>query len=130
MIPELESTIHELYRSICFEQGQTPHPEKLHELFIGNGLLINNQGEQPVVMSVEQFIAGYREALAGGAIQSLEEKEIHETTEVFGKVAHRFSTYRLFINGAPVSKGVNTIQLIKQDGKWLVSSMAWNDIGQ
>ncbi len=55
--------------------------------------------------------------------------EIHEVTEVFGKIAHRFSTYALFINeqNDPVSKGINSIQLIKESNLWKVSSMLWND---
>lgn len=125
----IDQTISLLYSSICFEKGELPNVESLRKLFIGDGLLINNNGDQPSIFTVATFINAFEDQIQSGAIWQLKEIEIQGLTEEFGKIAHRFSTYALFINeqDEPVSKGINSIQLINEHGLWKVSCMIWND---
>ena len=68
--------------------------------------------------------------IAQGQVRSFLERELCHRTEVFGKVAHRFSTYETrFDRDAeePFSVGSNTIQFVQRGRTWRVCSIAWND---
>jgi len=120
----------ELYSSICFAAGGKPPVEKLRRLFMPGARMINNDGDEPTVMPVNDFIAAYGENIESGRIKSFEEKEIAAITEIFGKIAHRFSTYesRFDLNSdEPIAVGINSIQFVKIGGAWQISCMVWNN---
>jgi hypothetical protein len=127
----LEATLDALYASISFAKGAKPRLDLLRALFLPQGLLINNNTpETPAVMGVEDFCGVVETALASGNLTEFHEKEIARTIEVFGNIAHVFSTYEARFDAAskePFSVGINTIQLIRTGGRWRVCSMAWND---
>ena len=120
----------DLYRSICFEKGGRPPVDKLHDLFIPQGLMINNSEETPLLMSVESFIQSFRSRIEDGTIVSFMEKELSNITEIFGKIAHRFSTYETkfdLTREEPFTVGINSIQFVEIGGRWLISSIVWNN---
>lgn len=131
----IQTRLNALYQSICFRKGEQPTFESLRALFIPQGLLINNNNPAaPEVMSVDRFIEVVQAALATGGLEEFHEREIARTIEVFGNIAHVFSTYEARFDAdikEPFSVGINTIQLVRADTngneQWLVSSMAWND---
>jgi hypothetical protein len=127
----LEATLDALYASISFANGANPRLELLRTLFLPQGLLINNNmPATPVVMSVEEFCGVVESAIASGNLAEFHEREVARIIEVFGNIAHVFSTYEARFDATsaePFSVGINTIQFIRTGGKWLVSSMAWND---
>jgi len=101
----------------------------LSKFFIPQGLMISNNGKEPVFLTVRQFIEGAKENFKKQGIASWNEYEICAKTEMFGKVAHRFSTYkiRLIANGQESYRtGINAIQLIKQNNSWIITSVAWD----
>jgi hypothetical protein len=120
----------ELYAAISFEAGGKPDLEKLKGLFLPQGLLINNNEEHPVIWDPEEFSATYRQQIDSGAVLAFFEKEIAGRTELFGTIAHRFSTYEALFRTAdgdfPV-RGINSIQYLKTDNAWQVASILWND---
>ena len=73
--------------------GRKPAYGDLHELFIPGAKLIRNNSETPEISSVEEFIRPRRKTVDAGELTSFEEVEVAEITEIFGNVAHRFSTY-------------------------------------
>jgi hypothetical protein len=126
----IDETTQALYESISFREGDQPRVDRLRDLFIPEGKLINNNGDDPVVMSVDDFIQAYQDQITQGQVRSFLERELCHRTEVFGKVAHRFSTYETRFDldaDEPFSVGINTIQLVQVGGAWRVSSIAWND---
>ncbi len=128
---EIQRTIDQLYGSICFTRGSKPDLKLLQRLFIPNGTLINNNNaDEPAIMSVSEFVTLYEIQIATGAVVEFYESELAHTTEVYGAIAHRFSTYEAKFdrtNPEPFSIGINSIQLVNVHGEWLVSSMVWND---
>jgi hypothetical protein len=65
-----------------------------------------------------------------GELIWFEETELHETTECFGNVAHRFSPYRK--RGATPHewidvRGAISTQFVRTTCGWRISSMAWDD---
>lgn len=126
----IEAATKALYASICFEAGGEPPVERLRELFMPEGRLIDNNGDEPVVMSVDEFIAAYAQQRAAGHVTAFYEGELSARTELFGKIAHRFSTYEAKFDPAaaePFSVGINSIQFIKVDHRWRITCMVWND---
>ena len=120
----------ELYNAICFKVGSHPPVEKLKELFIPTANMIRNDDASPEIMTVDDFIKSYTERIADGTIQSFYEGELNHITEIFGTVAHRFSTYETkfdLTNPEPFSIGINSIQYIKIGENWKISSIVWNN---
>ena len=126
----LNRTVKELYASISFEKGRKPDLAKMKSLFIPDAKLVNNNGAKPVVLTVDQFRAVHLDRLLSGIIMSFEEKEVCHVTEIFGKIAHRFSTYETrfdLTDPRPFRVGINSIQFVKQGDHWMVASLVWND---
>ena len=126
----IQLLVDRLYRAISFDPGNRPPIENLRKLFIPEARLINNNADQPSLLTIDQFISAFREQIESGAITSFLENEISHITELFGKVAHRFSTYESRFDPKsvePFSVGINSIQMLKIGGKWKVSGMVWND---
>jgi hypothetical protein len=120
----------DLYAAISFEEGEKPNLDRLKNLFLSPGNLINNNEEHPMIWDLEAFIETYRQQISGGAVHSFIEEELSEQTELFGSVAHRFSTYQARFRAGPseaVIQGINSIQFIKTGGAWRVVSIIWND---
>ena len=122
----IEQTIHEFYQAMSFQPGEVPPAEKLYDLFIGEGILINNGMDEPLKVNVATFIQAFKENIAKGIFPSLQGKEISHKTDVFGKIAQRFSVYE-FRYGSHVSLGINSIQLIEVKGSWFITSAVWVD---
>ncbi len=57
------------------------------------------------------------------------EREIFRKTEVYGNIAHILSTYESRINDPqtePITRGINSVQLLKRDGKWKIASIIFH----
>jgi hypothetical protein len=127
---ELQALIDEFFGAVSFELGQRPAYARIRGLFIDGGRLIRNSSEVPEIASVEEFIASRERLFDSGALTSFAEIETAETTEVFGNVAHRLSTYekRGTMDGeATEGRGVISTQFIRTPSGWRMSSMAWDD---
>lgn len=127
---ELDELTQALYQSVSFDKGELPNLQSLKSLFYAGGRLINNNKDQPQEFTVQQFNQVVEEQIKSGSLIAFREQEISSRTEVFGKIAHRFSTYEAYLNdlgAAPFSVGINSIQFIKVKDSWYVYSMVWND---
>ena len=127
---ELKALTDEFFRAVSFESGQRPAYARIRDLFIDEGKLIRNSSEVPEVSSVDEFIASRQGLVNEGALTSFEEVETADTTEVFGNIAHRFSTYekRGTMHGEAIEGGgLISTQFIRTPSGWKMSSMAWDD---
>jgi hypothetical protein len=119
-----------LYDAICFEPGARPRLERLRELFATDGRLAHVKPEGVEAMVVETFIARFVEQVRLGRLQSFHEREITREIRRFGNVAQVFSTYEARWRAGdsePCARGINSIQLWFQDGRWHVVSLIWDD---
>ena len=126
----IDETVQDLYAAISFVKGETPNYGLLKDLFIPDAKLINNNGDQPLIFNIDSFIDSLKENLANKVFESIFEIEIAYKTDLFGKIAHRFSTYEFRFNPNdenPYTIGINSIQLIQVGNQWKVTSIAWND---
>lgn len=127
---DLKALTDEFFRAVSFEKGQRPAYAGIRELFIEGGRLIKSSSELPEISSVDEFIASRQRMFDSGALTSFEEVETAETTEVFGNIAHRFSTYQkrgTMHEEAIEGAGIISTQFIRTASGWRMSSMAWDD---
>lgn len=127
---ELKALTDEFFQAVSFERGQKPAHARIRDLFMDDGKLIRNSSELPEISSVDDFIASRQAIVDSGALTSFLEVEIAEITEVFGNVAHRFSTYkkRGTMHGEAIEgTGLISTQFIRTPSGWKISSMAWDD---
>lgn len=115
----------------AFSSKRLPvHLGIIYELFISEGIIIKNVGDQAEIYDLEQFVKPREELLNSGTLLDFHESEIHETTQIFGNIAQRWSTYEKsgVLNGeAFQTKGMKTIQFVKAQGQWKISAVAWDD---
>ena len=129
-VAALEILTNEFFLAVSFADGARPNYDRLHGLFIVDGKLIKNSSESPEITTVDQFIAPRQAMVESGALTAFREWETANITEVFGNVAHRFSTYekRGVMDGVQFEgKGVISTQFVRTPSGWKMSSMAWDD---
>ncbi|WP_436494216.1 GNAT family N-acetyltransferase [Actinokineospora sp. HUAS TT18] len=126
---ELDQLTHAFFGAFANTEGE-PDLDVIRGLFIPQGTIINNVGDEPVVQDLDAFIAPRQKILTDGTLTEFSEWETAERTEVVGSVAHRFSRYRksgrrdgAWFEGA----GHKTIQFVRTPAGWRISSMAWDD---
>jgi hypothetical protein len=127
---EIERLMTLFLRAVSFEAGGKPAYDEIRDLFVGGGKLIKNSGDAPEISTVDEFIAPRQRQVDAGELTSFEEVELDATTELFGNVAHRWSTYakRGTLDGTAVdTRGAISTQLIRTPDGWRISSMAWDD---
>jgi hypothetical protein len=119
-----------IYQGISFLRGEAPDFKLLASCFIEQGIFINNKGESPVIKSVPDYFSMIGSAIESGVIISLQETELSQSIQIYGKVAQISSEYQLIFEGKQgkqIRFGVNLFQLILKNECWLVSSMCWDD---
>lgn len=82
------------------------------------------------MVNVEKFIANSIKLIRKNKIKDFNEKEISRMTEVFGRIAHAFSTYESRFSESdlkPFGRGLNSIQLLNDKGRWWVFTVFWAD---
>ena len=82
-------------------------------------------------MSVEEFITWAESYLEESGFYStgFHETDVCRVTETYGHIAHVFSTYESRFtpdNPLPFKRGVNSIQLVRDEGRWWVTSLIWD----
>ncbi len=110
--------------------NRVPNVSILKELFIQEGIITSNTNGNTLIYSVDRFIAPRIEMLTNGTLTNFSEYEVSHKTEIYNTIAHRFSKYEKTgeLNGRYFkSHGVKTLQFIKVNNHWKLSSVAWCD---
>lgn len=125
----IDALVTALYASLSGEPGERDWGP-LRQLFHPQARLTwthPEAGSAPWMMGLEEFLSS---ASRYFETQGMFESEVHRRAEVFGSIAHVFSTYEARHapdEPAPFARGINSIQLIKDDARWWVLSMVWDD---
>lgn len=127
---EVETVVLDVYKSITFQPGEKPDWDAFRAIMAPGAILAPvRQGK---ISTVDEFIDGFNQAISGEgnmfARRGFVEKQLHAVTEIYAGVAHVFTTYETtFADGSPLGRGINSMQLARIDGKWLITSIAWDD---
>lgn len=107
--------------------------DRLRSLFAPNAtfrlvrwITYEGSDEQLREWDVERFIAAGREIWRDAGFW---ERELWSRTQRFGNIAHVLSTYESRVgtpDNDPVSRGVNSFQLVRIDGRWWLASTVWD----
>jgi len=102
---------------------------ELRELFRPEAVIVR-AGVDPAVYDVDGFIAPRAELLTGGRLADFREWEVDGRTDRFGDVAGHVCTYAKegVLDGRPFTgRGFKSLQLVRLDGRWRISALAWDD---
>ena len=125
---DIDTLIKALYDSICGPPGKERKWDQMRPLFFDRAHMIRtdvleNGSPQAVVRDVEEYI----ESTKGFFDQKgFYEWEVARRTDLFGNVAHVFSTYEARFNPddpEPFKRGINSIQLMHTGDRWMVMNI-------
>lgn len=124
----IKKAVDDAYRCIGFNEGQSLNYAHIKDYFMPQAQLIDFRNDTLEVLTIDQFVDMYKAFITANQIHSFYEEEIKGTTEQFGRIAQRISTYKTYMDtrDSVAQRGVNSFQLIKTPGGWKVSSIIWD----
>jgi hypothetical protein len=121
----IDAAIRGVYEVISGPPGQKRDFDKMRSLFAPGATLkaIGPKGLHGG--SVEDYIKRNSEILEK---EGFTERELGRRVEVWGGLATAWSAYDgRTANGSFHERGINSFQLVKIDGKWVVASILWQE---
>jgi hypothetical protein len=125
----IDAAIATFYQTLFFTSVDQNKYSNLPRLFTTQGVLISAAGDKPYFWTVQQYVQLAADNFKKQKMETWGEQETCSQTHIFGKIAQRFSTYKiLYVAGGAetIRSGINAIQLIKENSKWLIASVAWD----
>ena len=131
-VESIEAIVTALYDVISGPASQARDWDRFRSLFLPGARLVFAQttaaGEERLhPLTVEDFIRIVTPLYAtdGGFF----ERDIGHRIDRFGNVAHVFTAYetrRAGPDGPVVARGINSVQLVRHEGRWWVANLAWD----
>lgn len=123
----IQKRIDILYQSMSFSDGTEPNWTNFHDCFTSSAQFINANLDAPMFLDVRTFAQVLQRQIEEHSIPQLFTQEISHRTQIFGKIAQRFSVFanKIELDGQPTTRGVNSMQLICAKGNWLIQSISW-----
>jgi hypothetical protein len=121
----IDQTIHAVYDVISGPPGQKRDFDRMRSLFAPGATLkaIGPKGLRGG--SLEDYISRNAAILEK---EGFTERELGRRVEMWGGLATAWSAYDgRTANGSFHERGINSFQLVKVDGKWLVASILWQE---
>ncbi|SFD17827.1 hypothetical protein [Massilia yuzhufengensis] len=129
-VASIDAIVAAVYDVISGPAGAPRDWDRMRSLFAPEARMgsvgMRPDGSYPLrTMTPEDYIVRNTKAFATSGFF---ETELARTTEVFGQVAHVFSTYEARhapTDAKPFMRGVNSIQLVHDGKRWYVLSLIW-----
>jgi hypothetical protein len=124
-IAGIDQAIRAVYEVISGPQGQKRDFDRMRTLFAPGATLkaIGPKGLHGG--SLEDYISRNKDVLEK---MGFTERELGRRTEVWGGLATAWSAYDgRTADGSFHERGINSFQLVKIDGKWVVASILWQE---
>ena len=128
----IDAIIHALYDTISGPAGQERDWDRFASLFFPGARLVRTSvAPDGTSQASAMDVQAYQEDTASYfRTESFHEKEIARRTELFGNIAHVFSTYEARHqpdDAQPFKRGINSIQLFNDARRWWVVSVLWDN---
>ena len=130
-VSSIDGIMKAVYDVISGEAGQKRDWDRMRSLFYKDARLIPS-GKNPQTgvvgaraLPVDDYIKRNEPFFAR---EGFFEREIARRTEVYGNIAHVFSTYESLHNLSdkkPFARGINSFQLLNDGKRWWVVSIFW-----
>lgn len=131
-----EAIVNAAYESIQRAPGGNVDWDRFRSLFLADATLVPNTeqtGGSLRILSPEDFVAWVDSVtvVGGASDRGFVEEEVHHVVERYGDIAHVFSTYqkRFWEDDQVLGRGINAFQLIHNDDRWWIVSIAWDEEG-
>jgi len=127
----VDAAIANFYQILSFTSADQNKYNTLPQLFTAQGVLISAVADKPFFWTVQQYSQMAEDNFKKQKMEVWGEQETCSQTHIFGKIAQRFSTYKILYvaDGKETTRaGINAIQLVKENGKWLITSVAWDRV--
>ena len=118
------------YRVVSFEEGGSPDWDSMALLFSKQARITRVTPETIDYLDLKGFRNMAEELIEVGAFTSFFEREIARRVDRYGNVMHVASAYETKISPDAVDyieRGVNSLQLVHEDGSWKICSLCWDD---
>jgi hypothetical protein len=119
-----------LYEVISFAEGDEPDWAGMTEVFSPHARITRVTPEGTDYFDLPTFQAMAQELLRVGAYTAFHESEVACRVERFGSVAHVTSAYETRRDPearACLGRGVNSLQLVRENDAWRVLSLCWDE---
>ena len=121
----IDAAIRGVYDVISGPPGQKRDFDRMRSLFAPGATMKATGPKGLHGGSVEDYIARDRDILER---EGFTERELGRRTEVWGGLATAWSAYDgRTASGSFHERGINSFQLVKIDGKWLIASILWQE---
>jgi hypothetical protein len=128
----LDGVLNRLYEVISFDEGGEPDWDGMKNVFSRHARITRVTPEGIDHLDLPTFCAMAREMLDLGAYTCFHEREVSRRVDRLGAVVHVLSAYETKRHPAAIDRlgqGVNSIQLVNEDGGWRVVSLCWDEDG-
>lgn len=127
---QLSALMRRFYEVISFKEGESPDWASMETLFSKHARITRVTPEAIDYLDLASFRDMAEELLELGAFTSFHEREVARRVERFGKIMHVASAYETKV--APdavdfIERGINSLQLICEDGQWRILNLCWDD---
>ena len=128
----IQALITEMYSIISGPAGHQRDWKREAELFMPYAHMIRTSVDehgtpQVNVMRAADYPENFENLMAGRAFF---EVEVQNIIEVFGNIAHAFSTYEAWRDAGRtdfIKRGINSIQFYNDGTAWRIVNMIWDD---
>ena len=126
----LDNILQTLYNVISGEKGEERNWELFKFLFKPEAKLIPSGKSKEDLYNVKYMSADDYINTSGQWLvnNGFFEKEIHRSVDIFGNIAHVFSSYESFKSKSdtiPFMRGINSIQLLNDGNRWWIINIYW-----
>ena len=132
----IEGIMTELYASVTREHGKPFAWERLRAIMFPGAVMLPqprpNQGANRV-MSVDEFIAmvdaSWKPVIGTDRDRGFYERQTNLVVDQYGDIAQAFTTYEKgpYEPRGVQSRGINTVQLVRREGRWWILSITWDE---
>jgi hypothetical protein len=129
-VASIDSIVKTLYSVVSGAKGEKRNWDLFKQLFRKNARLIptgkNNENKiMARYLTADSYIETSGEWLVENGFY---EVEINRKVDIFGNIAHVFSTYESFKSKSdtePFMRGINSIQLLNDGERWWIVNIYW-----
>lgn len=128
----LDEILRGMYASVSFPEGSEPDFARMTMIFHPQARFTRVTPEGVDYFNLPEFQAFMAEMLDRGVFTAFFERETHRRASLYGAVAHVLSAYEIKAHPASrtaLARGINSIQMLWQNGGWQVLSLAWDEEG-
>ncbi len=132
-VQDVNSTIDILYETMAGEQGEARPWDLYKYLFWKDAVIIRYEKDlegvvRPQFMTPDEYVNTIGKWMQTVRKTGFYEREICNKTEVFGPIAHVWSTSESFHSledKEPYVRNIHSFQMVYHEGRWWIVSLYW-----